>query len=184
MWEFLVHLARATSSCLVSDPLQLFDNDVRQCFKDCFVLDTSDSTWQQVQLSLRYSGLGLRSLSYNSSAAFIASVCSSGFGDKDNQYLVQAITLFTSQLVLPSDAISVESVLPSPIKQRTLSQKLDNRLFQTLLVSSSVANKARILSESAPHSASWLSVVPSAALCLHLEPNELVLGSLKMVAWP
>ena len=54
-----------------------------------------------------------------SSAAFIASVCSSGFGDRDNQYLVQAINLFNIQ-VLPSDAISVESVLSSPIKQRTL----------------------------------------------------------------
>ena len=49
----LVHLARATPPSLVSDPLQLFDNDVRQCFKDCFVLDTSDSTWLQVPLSLR-----------------------------------------------------------------------------------------------------------------------------------
>ena len=149
----LVHLARATPPSLVSDPLQLFDNDVRQCFKDCFVLDTSDFTWQQVQLSLCYGGLGLRPLSHHSSAAFIASVCSSGFGDRDNQYLVQAINLFNIQ-VLPSDAISVESVLSSPIKQRTLSQKLDNRLFQTLLVSSSVANKAHILSESAPQSAS------------------------------
>ena len=102
-------------------------------------------------------------------------MCSSGFGDRDNQYLVQAITLFNIQ-VLPSDAISVESVLFSPIKQRTLSQKLDNCLFQTLLVSSSVANKARILSESAPHSASWLSVVPSAALGLHLEPNEFLVA--------
>ena len=128
----LVHLARATPPGLVSDPLQLFDNDVRQCFKDCFVLDTSDSTWQQAQLSLRYGGLGLRSLSHHSSAAFIASVCSSGIGDRDNQYLVQAINIFNIQ-VLPSDAISVESVLSSPIKQRTLSQKLDNRLFQTLL---------------------------------------------------
>ena len=48
----LVHLAKATPPSLVSDPLLLFDNDVRRCFKDCFVLDTSDSTWQQVQLSL------------------------------------------------------------------------------------------------------------------------------------
>ena len=106
---------------------------------------------------------------------FIASVCSSGFGDRDDQYLVQAINVFNIQ-VLPSDANSVQSVLSSPIKQRTLSQKLDNRLFQTLLVSSSVANKARILSESAPHSASWLSVVPSAALGLHLEPNEFLVA--------
>ena len=109
------------------------------------------------------------------SAAYIASVCSSGFGDRDNQYLVQAITLFNSQ-VLPSDAISAESVLSSPIKQRTLSQKLDNRLFQTFLVSSSVANKARILSESAPHSASWSSVVPLSALGLQLEPNEFLVA--------
>ena len=121
----------------------------------------------------------MRSLSHHSSAAFIASVCFSGFGDRDNQYLVQAINLFNSQ-VLSSDAVSVESVLSSPIKQRTLSPKLDNRLFQTLLVSSSVANKARILSESAPHSASWLSVVPSAALGLHLEPNEFLVA----LKWP
>ena len=58
-------------------------------FKDGIVLYTSDSTWQQVQLSLRYSGFGSWSLSHHSSAAY----CSSGFGDRDNQYLVQAITL-------------------------------------------------------------------------------------------
>ena len=58
---------------------------------------------------------GLQSLSHHSSAAFIASVCSSGFGERDNQYLVQTINHFNIQ-VLPSDAISVESVLSSPIK--------------------------------------------------------------------
>ena len=83
--------------------LILFDNDVRQYFKDCFILDTSDSTWQQAQLSLCYGGLGLRSLSHHSSAAFIVSVCSSSFDDRDNQ----AINRFYIQ-VLPSDAISVE----------------------------------------------------------------------------
>ena len=60
--------------------------------------------------------LALRSLSHNSSAAFIASVCSSGFGARDNQYLVQSINLFNIQ-VLPSDVISVESVLSSPIRE-------------------------------------------------------------------
>ena len=33
-----------------------------------------------------------------------------------------------------------------------------------------------MLSESAPHSASWLSVVPSAALGLYLEPNEFLVA--------
>ena len=36
-----------------------------------------------------HGGFGLRYHSHHSSVAFIASVCSSGFGDRDNQYLVQ-----------------------------------------------------------------------------------------------
>ena len=36
-----------------------------------------------------------------------------------------------------------------------------------------MADKARLLSVSAPHAASWLSVIPSPALELRLEPNEL-----------
>ena len=50
------------------------------------------------------------------------------------------------------------------------SQTLCSR--HNFLGSSSVANKARILSESAPHSAFWLSMVPSTSLGLHFEPNE------------
>ena len=36
-----------------------------------------------------------------------------------------------------------------------------------------MADKARLLSVLAPHAASWLSVVLSPVLGLHLEPNEL-----------
>ncbi|KAL5484534.1 hypothetical protein EMCRGX_G021052 [Ephydatia muelleri] len=36
-----------------------------------------------------------------------------------------------------------------------------------------MADRARLLSVSASHAASWLSVTPSLALGLHLEPNEL-----------
>ena len=35
-----------------------------------------------------------------------------------------------------------------------------------------MADRARLLSVSAPHAASWLSVIPSPALGLHLEPNQ------------
>ena len=45
-------------------------------------------------------------------------------------------------------------------------------LFHGLLENASLANKARLLSESASHAAAWLSVVPSIELGLHLEPNE------------
>ena len=39
-------------------------------------------------------------------------------------------------------------------------------------MTSSPANKARLLSASAPHASSWLSVTPSLGLGLHLDPAE------------
>ena len=45
-------------------------------------------------------------------------------------------------------------------------------VFQSLLSSSSPVNKARILSVSAPHAGSWISVIPSTGLDLHLNSAE------------
>ncbi|KAL5486899.1 hypothetical protein EMCRGX_G019438 [Ephydatia muelleri] len=129
----------------------------------------SDTTWQQTQLSPSRGGLGFRSLSRHSSAAFISSLCSSGFGLQSSHHLSQAIETFNS-LVSPADAVSVESLLTSSVSQKYLSGKLDDRVFNMLLNSSSVADKARLLSVSSPHAASWLSVVPSENLGLHLDP--------------
>ena len=75
-----------------------------------------------------------------------------------------------NSLVSPADAVSVESLLTSSVSQKYLSGKLDDRVFNILLNSSSVADKARLLSVSSPHAASWLSVLPSENLGLHLDP--------------
>ena len=56
------------------------------------------------------------------------------------------------------------------ISQKSLSAKLDDNFFNALLKSSSVADKARLLSVSSPHATSWLSVVPSENLGLHMDP--------------
>ena len=55
----LVHLARATPPSLASDPLQLCDAEVRECFTLCTAVPVSNLTWQQAQLSLSQGGLGL-----------------------------------------------------------------------------------------------------------------------------
>eukprot|EP00731_Ephydatia_muelleri_P029714 Em0021g237a len=57
-------------------------------------------------------------------------------------------------------------------EEHALSKKLDDHLFQSVLTTSSPANKARLLSASAPHASSWISVVPSVGLGLHLDPAE------------
>ena len=65
--------------------------------------------------------------------------------------------------------------MASPIPQRILSQRLDDLSFGHIIGAATDADKARLLSISAPcpHAASWLTVVPSVGLGLHLDPNEL-----------
>ena len=167
----LVHLARATPPSHCADYLKLFDEEVRLCFTSCIAVDVPDPNWQQAQLSQSFGGLGFRSLALHCSAAFIASLASSGFGSADNIHMLQAVTRFNT-LVSPDESITAEEVLVNLPPQRALSKKLDMHVFQSLLSSSSPVNKARILSVSAPHAGSWISVIPSTGLDLHLNSAE------------
>ena len=92
----------------------------------------------------------------------------SGFGCAENYQLQQAVATYNPQVSV-SEAVTFESTLASPITQKVLSGKVEDQLFKSLLESSS---PARLLSVSAPHAASWLSVIPSVGLGLHLESNE------------
>eukprot|EP00731_Ephydatia_muelleri_P003184 Em0001g3184a len=56
---------------------------------------------------------------------------------------------------------------------RILSQRLDDHTIGLVIATATDADKARLPSTSALHAASWLSVVPSVGLGLHLDPNEL-----------
>ena len=165
----LVHLAMATPSTLTCKAFALIDDDIRMSFCRCIDVDTSDTSWQQAQLSPSRGGLGFQPLSRHSSAAFISSLCSSGIGMHSSPHLTQAVDIFNS-LVLPADVVSVESLLTTPVSQKSLSGKIDDHVVNLLLNSSSVADKARLLSVSSPHAASWLSVVPSESLGLHMDP--------------
>ena len=164
----LSYLARSTSTDLVSDAFKLFDDDVHHRFMDCIGFATSDEAWCQAQLGLNSGGLGLCSLSLHSSSAFITSFCSSGVYDTDDIHLTKALDLFNSH-VSPIEKLSVNSVVSSPVSQKLLSSKVNDFC---LFDQSSTANKARLLSVSAPHATSWLSVNPSTSLALHLDPIE------------
>ena len=130
-----------------------------------------DAHWQQGQLSLSFGGLGFRSLSHHCCAAFISSLSLSGIGSTSNKHLVNAISRFNT-LVSPSDVITIDAILFSPPSQQALSKKLDSHLFNSILRTSSPDNKACLLSSSAPYASSWLSVVPSVGLGLHLDSPE------------
>eukprot|EP00731_Ephydatia_muelleri_P011109 Em0006g3a len=167
----LSHLARATPPSLSVKALELFDQDVRSCLSQSTSVDLTDVSWNQAQLSLSRGGLGMLSLMLHAPAAYIASVCSSGYGLQSLTHLTHAVEMF-NVCVAPADKISLDSLASSNINQKMLSSKLDDYQLQGIFNRSSVADRARLLSISAPHSSSWLSVVPSEGLGLHFEPNQ------------
>ena len=66
----------------------------------------------------------------------------------------------------------MEEVLTSRIHQKVLSNIIDNHLFNILYEQSSATDRAHLLFVSSPHAASWVSVIPSEGLGLHLQPSE------------
>ena len=168
----LAHIARSTPPSLSSDPLQMFDMAVKECFATRSALDLTEHAWQQAQLGLRYGGLGLHSLALHACAAYIASISSSGFADVGNQHLLHAVNTFNG-LVSTQDTILFGSTVDSPIPQKVLSFKIGTQQFRALLDSSSPANKACLLLASAPHASFWLSSVDQG---LHLDPHEFCVG--------
>eukprot|EP00731_Ephydatia_muelleri_P034645 Em0070g1a len=166
----MVHIARVTPPSLASDGLRSFDEEVKQCFVMCSAINVTNDAWSQAQLGQKFGGLTLRFLSHHAAAVFIASLSFSGFGKADNIHLKQAVAMFNIQ-VSPFNAITVNSALESHIHQKVLSGLILAQHFRILLESFSPAKRARPLSV-ATHASSWLSVVSSPGLGLHLESNE------------
>ena len=154
----LVHLARSTPPALVSEGLALFDVEVRRDFCDTVAIDPSDSEWLQVQLSLSRGSLGLRRLALHCSAAYLASVNKAGCSAPLDEFTLQAVAFFDS-LVPPASSISEESLLEPCLSQNDLS--IDDHLFDQLLLISTPANHACLLSAASCHASSWLAIIPS-----------------------
>ncbi|KAL5484246.1 hypothetical protein EMCRGX_G020708 [Ephydatia muelleri] len=147
----------------------------RNCESQSTSVDMTDLSWKQAQLSLSKGGLGPRSLMLRAPAAYIASVCSSEYSHQSHTHLVHAVEIF-NLCVAPSEKISLDP-LSSPMQQKALFSKLDDLQFHALFNVSSVADRALVLSISAPHSSSWLSVVPSEDLGLKLNQISAMLLS-------
>ena len=123
------------------------------------MVDTSDVAWKQSVLGLSKGGLGLRSLHHHAPAAYIASVCSSGFGSKTNDHLCSAVAYFHPN-VPPDMALQIDAILSAPlVQQNKLSSMLDTHMFNLMLENSSTADRARLLSVSSAHASSWSSSI-------------------------
>ena len=143
----------ATQPSLVSDALLLFDIEVRQFFVRSIVVGATDHPWKQAQLSLinswRFYQLPTIPL-----LIILPPFLLLALGDAQNPHQSIAVDLFSNSHS-PSEVISVDSIAASLFHQRVQPKKLEDHQFSLLLEASSPANKARLLSLSAPHAASW-----------------------------
>ena len=164
------HISHVTPPTLIKPSLSLFDHSIHHCFTECFALNLSpqSSVWKQAGLSLSRGGLGLRSVAVHS---YLGSISSSSPDLVSSHYVIDAINLFNLQ-VSAEDILSI----PLPMKshlQHELSQRIENCQFSALYDTSSLADRARILSISSVHASSWLQAVPSPRLGFDLAPNEM-----------
>ena len=79
----------------------------------------------KAQLCLSRGGLGLRSLSQHSAAAYVASFAVSGSATNTSHHLLQSIDCFNS-LVSPADVTSTDELLTSPKNQKELSSRIEH----------------------------------------------------------
>ena len=165
----IVHIARCTPPSVALEGLHLFDEEVRQTFSDSMCIDPSDLVWQQAQLSLSRGGLGLCSAPLHLSAAFRSSFSMSGFATNTSHHLLQSLDHFNA-CVSSAEVISFDELLDSSMTHKMLSTNIENKQFQLLFDASSIPNRA--LSASSNLAASWLSVIPSPGLNLHLDTAE------------
>lgn len=81
---------------LICEGLALFDDDICHCFAECSMVDTSDTAWQQAQLSLSRGGLRLHRLSLHTPADYIAYVIASDHSSPLSKHLLTCAFIITT----------------------------------------------------------------------------------------
>ena len=109
---------------------------------------------------------GLRSLYQHAPAAYIASICSAGFGSETNLHLCSAVADFNSA-VPPDKALQIHSLLSASL----VSQKEISSIVCSIRCwkPPPLLTKHDCLQFFTLHASSWLSVLPSQGLGLHLD---------------
>ena len=164
----LSHLARSVPPDVSAPALKKFDDSVRKCFEESVVINATDRAWTQAQLPIRFGGFGLRSLENHCSPAFIASHKFSMGAAFDAQKLESALEIFNSRIG-DHEPLSSTSEL---IRQKPLSDLIDEHSFHELEETCTLAEKVKLTSLTEPHNGDWIRAQPSEALGLGLSPNE------------
>ena len=162
-----------------------FDSIVRETLTRILGSPVDDCQWNQSQMPVSKSGLGLRAALDHAPAAYISSILSSQ--DLKQQILNMTeeecpATISNDLLGYLSSKMGEEATTISlmGVSQSEISLKIDLNNLQLLTNHitelGSTRDIARLASLGLPHSGDFLNVVPSPALGLHLRPTEFIMS--------
>ena len=166
----MLHSMRCNPAAAQTIALDMFDGMLRRSFGEFTGLHLTTEQWLQASLGLAHGGLGLRSTSKHSTAAFLASWASTlssaaeldaGFSLSEAKAcpdISAALDAFNNNLP-PNQAINLDAALAHP--QKALSQLLDSAAWETQLAQSTIAGRATLLSEASVGGRAFLNAVPS-----------------------
>ena len=181
----MVFSARATPFDVHQEQLVAFDNAVRRCFEQFSGLHPDDAQWMQATLATKMGGLGLRSLSRHSSAAYLASRSSCFqlcqqldphhvWEVSDPSSAAYKAVLQVNQYSCPD--VAVPEPVPPDIKQRVLSSSVDAGALKKLTdpESSNLSFRSHMSLLSLEGAGTWLHAIPSEALGTKVAPQLFV----------
>ena len=179
----VMFLLRALDTTDHQDLLKSFDSITRGALSRILGSPVTDDQWTQAKLPVAMGGLGLRAAEDHGSVAYATSLLSSHTmvqalfkrGDDDTQPSLPQSVL---EDISAKQGEDIETASLVGVTQKAASLKVD-LLNQSLLINhiteeGEAREAARMASLGLPHAGSWLRVVPSPALGLHLRAAEFV----------
>ena len=177
----IMFMLRAVNTVDFQDQLIDFDCLIRGALSHLLGSPLTDVQWAQASLPVAMGGLGLRSAADHASAPHAVSLLAAqplldGLLGEDSEEPQLPQPLLDKITAKTGETASVDSL--QGISQREVSLKVD-LLNQSLLLhhfneEGEEREIARMASLGLPHAGSWLSVVPSPALGLHLRAPEFI----------
>ena len=174
----VTHALRTSPPDAVSDAISSFDDSVRRCLERVCQSSISDSAWSQAILPIRDGGLGLGAAASSAAAAFVASCTTAGplarklLGEEDDPIPGTQDAIDT---LLSQGCTNVNELLekePTHGLQRRLTEPIMKKQSGNLLETSSIRDKARLISLAGECAGAWLQALPMPAMGLHIPARE------------
>ena len=172
-----LHILRTSPAFTQPGLLQDMDSLTAGALSKLLNVDITSKTWQQMTLPTKYGGLGIPSIKFVATSAFIASAMSSihlmntilplNHGDD----LIQPIYLREAVKLWQDTNFGIEC--PTGCKQSVWTSSAAKGRLENLLSCSNIMDRARLNGCAAPGSGDWLHAIPSEKIGTRLTNEQL-----------